>query len=398
MCIMVNYLFLSWIGFSCMMNIANNNDNSVYLQSQILEAYTNDNLVRISGGNSKYFYGNPVEGGALDVTDHCGIVEYEPAELVVTARCGTRLAELKKVLADAGQMLAFEPPSFSDSATLGGIIATGLSGPRRPYSGSVRDSVLGVQIINGKGEKLDFGGKVIKNVAGYDVSRLMVGALGSLGLVLQVSLKVLPLPQQELTLGVSCSADDALELMNKLSGKPLPLSAAVYINGNVYLRLSGSDAAIDAAVSEIDHDARDEDQSLWQQLTEHSHPFFNISKNLWRLSLLPAAPMLDLPGEWVLDWNGAQRWLKTDVSGSQIREAVNTVSGHASLFCEQKFCEKKFSDKGLSGHSIDKKQMYDDRFHPLAAPLALLHKKLKHAFDPKMILNRNVMYQDANLA
>ena len=398
MFIMVSYHFLSLNGFSCIVMTNINNDKSDYLQSRILEAYSNDSLIKIKGGNSKSFYGNPVTGDVIDVTKHCGVVEYEPTELVVTARCGTRLAELKKVLADAGQMLAFEPPSYADTATLGGIIATGLSGPRRPFSGAVRDSILGVQIINGKGEKLNFGGKVIKNVAGYDVSRLMAGAMGTLGLVLQVSLKVLPVPQKELTLSFSSSADNALELMNKLSSKPLPLSAAAFMNDRVYLRISGSDAAVDAAINDIEHDNKDEDQSFWHQLAEQSHPFFNTGKNLWRLSLLPAAPMLDLPGDWILDWGGAQRWLMSDVPGSQIRDAVNLVAGHATLFREKKFRQKGFRKDQAAKEPESENQIYEDRFHPLPAQLALLHKKLRHAFDPKMILNRNVMYKDANFA
>lgn len=351
-------------------------DVSKKIQADILDAYQNGKSVNIQGGGSKLFYGNPVQGESVDVRENCGVVEYMPTELVVTARCGTRLSDLKMVLADAGQMLAFEPPSFSDKATLGGVIATGLSGPRRPFAGSVRDSVLGVKIINGQGEMLSFGGKVIKNVAGYDASRLMAGAQGTLGVLLEVSLKVLPRPEKEMTLIKEMPLNEALMLMNRLSAKPLPLSAAAFVDNSLYLRLSGSEAALYAAIKYIEHDYLSDDQNFWQALREQQHEFFRDDRPLWRLSVLPGTSLPELDGDCLLDWGGAQRWLKTDKDAGLIRSQVAQTGGHATLF-------RRPGNFNSDAAGI---------FHPLSKPLSILNQKIKMAFDPKNILNRNRLY------
>ncbi len=324
--------------------------------------------LRIVGSGTKDFYGRRADGDALAVTGHHGIVAYEPTELVITARAGTPLAEIEAALAERQQMLGFEPPYFGDSATLGGTIACGLSGPRRPYSGSARDFVLGSRIINGSGEILSFGGQVMKNVAGYDVSRLMVGALGTLGVLLDVSLKVIPRPEQEVTLTQTINAERALTVIADMNARPLPLGGCCYGDGILYIRLAGAAAAVATARAAIGGDLLPNGTEFWRDLREQRLKFFGDSTPLWRLSLPPAAPAPDPPGRWLLDWGGAQRWLKTDAPAQSIWRAAAALGGHATLF--------RGGDRNA------------DVFQPLAAPLAKLHRQLKQAFDPRGILNR----------
>ncbi|HAI68664.1 MAG TPA: glycolate oxidase subunit GlcE [Gammaproteobacteria bacterium] len=347
------------------------NDKSSALQETIKQAYANQTPLNIIGKGTKSFYGLPAQGERFEVAGHCGVVDYEPSELVITARTGTPLTAIETTLAQGGQMLAFEPPHFGEGATLGGTIACGFSGPRRPYSGSARDFVLGIQCINGKGEILKFGGQVMKNVAGYDVSRLMVGALGTLGVLLEVSLKVLPKPVYEITLFWEKTPEEALKLMNTWAAQSLPLSATCYVAGQVYLRLSGTQAGVKAARRQLGGEIYHQDKPFWQNVREHQHPFFQEPTAQWRLSLAPATPPLNLPGEWFLDWGGAQRWLKTDASVDEIRAAVTAVGGHATLF-----------------RNPDRIEETEAIFHPLALPLAALHRRIKKAFDPLMIFNR----------
>jgi len=286
----------------------------------------------IHGSGSKRFYTGTAQGVALDVTSHRGVVDYEPTELVITARAGTPLSEIEAALAAKGQMLAFEPPHFGERATLGGAVACGLSGPRRPYTGSVRDFVLGVRIINGKGEVMHFGGKVMKNVAGYDIARLMTGSLGTLGVILEVSLKVLPRPAAERTMAFAMSIADAITTMNRWAGQPLPLSAAAYRDATLYVRLSGAESAVRAACDRLGGEALNEGNAFWEELREQRLSFFTGKETLWRLSVPPAAPPLDVPGRWLIDWGGAQRWLVSDASEATIRGAAAKAGGYAAAF------------------------------------------------------------------
>jgi len=286
----------------------------------------------IAGNGTKRFYTGMPLGELLDVTGHRGVVEHEPTELVITARAGTPLAEVESVLAAKGQMLAFEPPHFGDSATLGGAIACGFSGPRRPYAGSARDFVLGTRIINGKGELLKFGGKVMKNVAGYDVARLMTGSLGTLGVILDVSLKVLPRPASELTLAFDMNAADALVAMNAWAGQPLPLSAAAHGGETFTVRLSGAETAVRAAHKKLGGEIVKNGELFWDEIREHRRVFFRGAEPLWRLSLPPATAPLDLPGKWLIDWGGAQRWLVSEAPETTIRSVAAKAGGHATLF------------------------------------------------------------------
>jgi glycolate oxidase FAD binding subunit len=345
-------------------------DISRQLSETVRKAAQNHTLLAICGSGSKRFYAGDIEGETLDVTGHRGIVTYEPTELVVTARAGTPLAELEAALADKGQMLAFEPPWFGDGATLGGTIACGFSGPRRPYAGAARDFVLGTRIINGKGEILKFGGEVMKNVAGYDVSRLMVGALGSLGVLLEVSLKVLPKPAKEITLCFDMPADKAIQTMNNWGGQPLPLSAASHAGNTLYVRLSGTELGVQAARAKLGGKVLDKGDDFWRDIREHRHSFFQGDAPLWRLSVPPATPLINLSGQWLLDWGGAQRWLRSDTSAKEIRQKAESLGGHATLFRHAK-------KNGAA-------------FHPLPAKLASLHQNLKQAFDPDGIINRAI--------
>jgi glycolate oxidase FAD binding subunit len=347
--------------------MTNDNDISQQLAEAIKAAVKKRTHLTITGSGSKRFYTGDLDGEKLDVTGHRGIVSYEPTELVVTARAGTPLAEIEATLAEKGQMLAFEPPWFGQTATLGGTIACGFSGPRRPYAGAARDHVLGARIINGRGEILHFGGEVMKNVAGYDVSRLMVGALGTLGVLLEISLKVLPKPAREITLGFAMTVDKAIATMNTWGAQPLPLSAACHVGDTLYVRLSGTELGVQAARAKLGGKTLDKSDEFWRDVREHRHGFFQGDTSLWRLSVPPATAPMDLPGQWLIDWGGAQRWLKSDAPAADIRRETEKAGGHATLFRRP----------GQNGAS----------FHPLPAAVAALQQNLKRAFDPEGRLN-----------
>ena len=364
-------------------NEVNDGDLISALQSRIHEAIAKKTPLHIIGSGSKSFYGRTSTGAALSVAGHSGIVSYEPSELVITARAGTPLSEIETLLASHGQMLAFDPPRFGVSSTVGGAIASGLSGPRRPYVGSARDFVLGVKAMNGTGEVLRFGGQVMKNVAGFDVSRLLTGSLGTLGILLEVSLKVLPLPETEQTLLFECTEADAIERMNPKGSHSLPLSGAFFESGQLHLRFSGSATALRAARARsggeeladgADNEGGADATNLWDRLRDQHHHFFQQEIPLWRLSVPPATPPLNLSGACLLDWGGAQRWLKSDAPASTIRAAVNKVGGHATLF------------RGGDRHS--------PIFHPLTPAMMAVHKRIKTAFDPHGIFNTGRMYPD----
>ena len=347
---------------------------SAALQATVLRSIEQRTPLQIVGGNSKAFYGRTLHVEHLSVAEHCGVVSYQPAELVITARAGTRLADIETLLAQHGQSIPFEPPIFSASATLGGAIASGLSGPRRPYAGSARDCMLGIKILNGKGEILSFGGQVMKNVAGFDVSRLMAGSMGTLGVLLEISLKILPHPEMEQTWVFNFNAADAIRQMNLWAGQPLPLSGAAFDGQHLYLRLSGSAAALRAAHEKLGGELLAEGAAFWESVRNQTAAFFHTDVPLWRVSVPAATAPLELDGEWLIDWGGAQRWLKTSVTAEIIRTSVAKTGGHATLF--------RGGDR--SGAV----------FHPLSAPLAALHRRLKEAFDPHGILNPGRMYRD----
>ena len=340
----------------------------------------------LRGGGSKDWYGQAPRGALLATDAYRGVIDYEPTELVITARCGTPLAEIEALLARHGQMLAFEPPRFGAASTIGGVVASGLSGPRRASAGAVRDFVLGASLMDGRGEVLAFGGRVMKNVAGYDVSRLLAGSLGTLGLLLDVSLKVLPVPPAEASLRFDFDEIAALRAMNTWAGLPLPLSASCWRRGALTLRLSGAAAAVQAARATLGGQvlADDEAAAFWAGLRDQRDPWFG-GADLWRLSLPPAASAVILNGEQLIEWGGAQRWLKVDADSApdadpvaqaaRIRRTAAAAGGHATLF-------RRNDVSDGSAHA----------FHPLAPAVAAIHARLKLAFDPHGVFNPGRMY------
>ena len=339
------------------------------LRDRILAAHAAKTPLRLRGGGTKDFYGEELHGEIVDTRALAGIVDYEPSELVITARCGTALSQVEATLAQHGQFLAFEPPAFGADATIGGAIAAGLSGPRRANAGAARDFVLGASLLNGRGELLHFGGQVMKNVAGFDVSRLLCGSLGILGLITQVSLKVLPRPRAEATLQFECTGDGALERFDAWRPQPLPISATAWHAGLASVRLSGSPSAVRAARDALGGEALDEQRAAawWGSLRDQTLPFFREpAARLWRLSL-PATARIDAGGVGLIEWAGALRWLRTDAPAAEIRALAERAGGTAVLW-------------------------HGDRdgpmFHPLAAASLELHRRLKDEFDPHAIFNR----------
>jgi len=329
--------------------------------------------LQIRGGGSKHWYGRLTQGELLDVTVHNGIIDYTPAELVISARAGTSLDELEAALEAEGQMLPFEPPHFAATDTLGGTVACGLSGPRRPYCGAARDFVLGINCINGKGDYLRFGGRVMKNVAGYDLSRTLTGSFGTLAVLLDIHLKVLPRPEHELTLCLHCTAAEAIGHCNRWAGQPLPLSGACHYDGRLLIRLSGTGRGVTAAARQLGGERLDDSDSFWRQLRDQKLDIFGNHANLWRVCVPAATAPLALDGDWLIDWGGAQRWLDSTVPATDIRRVTAAAGGHATLWRSA--------------------QPAEDIFQPLPAALLALHQRLKHSFDPAGILNPGRMYR-----
>ncbi|MBT6278119.1 MAG: glycolate oxidase subunit GlcE [Chromatiales bacterium] len=328
--------------------------------------------LNIQGSGTKSFLGREVKGQRFYVGEHRGITSFEPTELVLSARAGTPLEEIRTILSEAGQMLPFEPPSFGTDDTLGGALACGVSGPRRPYGGSARDLVLGLRIVNGRGELLRFGGEVIKNVAGYDVSRLMIGAQGTLGVILEASIKVLPQLELETTRVLHIAPDKVIPHMDRLGDAPHPISGMAYIDRQLYIRLSGTRAGVAAASHDVGGEELSDDGAWWQSLANHSAPFFEGDAPLWRIALPAGTPPLSLNGQWFLDWAGTQRWFKSHAAGTTIRAAATEHGGHAVCY------RGPAAERGES---------------PPPALMAV-HQRLKLAFDPKRILNPGRLHPD----
>lgn len=341
-------------------------DLTPQLQQRVTEAIAANKPLNIVGGGSKDFYGGRCTAEQhLDMCGHYGVVDYEPSELVITARAGSRLQDIAALLASRRQMLGFEPPLFDAKATLGGSVACGFSGPRRPFAGSARDFVLGCKIINGHGQILNFGGRVMKNVAGFDVSRLMVGALGTLGLLLELSLRVLPMPEAEATLVFELAAEQALRKMNELCTQPWPLSALAFEDGLLWLRLSGARAAVAEAAQRLGGDVDPAGEDYWLDLRGQQLPFFQQPGALWRITLPPAAPQPELAGRWLIEWGGGLRWLLTDAEPAAIHAAAERVGGHA--------CCYRGSDK--------------TGWMRLAPGMLALQQRVRSAFDPLHLFN-----------
>ncbi len=336
------------------------------LAAKITQAAARGRPLRIRGGGTKDFYGQQLHGELLDVRPLTGVLAYEPTELVVTVRAGTRLRELEAQLAESGQYLPFEPPRFGVAATVGGAVAAGLSGPARASVGAARDFVLGAQLLNGRGELLNFGGQVMKNVAGYDISRLLAGALGTLGVITQLSLKVLPVAPAEATLGFELSETSARQQLNRWGGQPLPLNASAWADGQLLVRLRGAHAAVASACKLMGGQLLEAQRAprQWDSLRDQTLPFFRLAPGeaLWRVSVPDTATPLNL-GPTLIEWHGAQRWLRLPPDQApRVREAAARAGGHATLF------------RGGDGVT--------PVFTPLTPPLARIHQALKREFDP----------------
>ncbi len=366
-----------------------------HFQAHIRQAIAAGQTLRIQGGNSKHFYGDThADTALLDTRAHSGIVSYEPSELVVTVKAGTPLAELEAALAAQGQSLAYEPPHFGASATVGGMVAAGLAGPARASVGGVRDHVLGVQLINGLGEALTFGGQVMKNVAGYDLSRLMAGSLGTLGLITELSLKVLPVAPAEATLMCALSQQDALDLLHRWGGQALPLNASAWVHDNsaqpaqdlLFVRLRGAVAAVESAcprmVADVHalggHATRMDTHVAaadWAASREHTLAFFNApdaEQCLWRLSLPQTAPVLSLPYATYIEWHGALRWLWAPAdAAAQLRQVASAAGGHATLF-------RAAQAMAAPAPAV---------FSPLPAVQQRIQRELQKQFDPHGVFN-----------
>lgn len=343
-------------------------DLSSQLCAQVKQAFDKKTPLRILAGNSKAFYGRMVQGEDISVADHTGITGYRASELVLTARSGTKLSDIESTLAENRQMLAYEPPVHNPGSTLGGSIATGLSGPRRPFAGAARDAVLGTTIINGRGEKLKFGGQVMKNVAGYDAARLMTCAQGTLGILLDISVKVLPMPKCELTLCFDQDMEQAHGNLRKWILQGQPVTASCYIDGLLLIRLSSTANAVKSARKMIGGETHNND--IWTLLRHQTHPFFQQHKNLWRVSVPPSAKTSTGGQAQLTEWNGALRWVASD---RELFSMAADAGGHASQY-------------RLNGEPAS------DVFQPLSPAMLDLHQRLKKSFDPNNILNPGRLY------
>lgn len=354
-------------------------DDSGRLVDEVARALSTHTALSIRGGNSKAFLGRGTPDGAreLDTRNHRGIVRYDPTELVITARCGTPVSTLTEALDGAGQMLPCEPPEFDDQATLGGAVASGLSGPRRPWAGSMRDFVLGCRLITGEAKHLRFGGEVMKNVAGYDMARLAAGSFGCLGVVTEVSLKVLPKPRASRSVVLDLSASSSITELASWSRSALPVSGACHFDGRLHVRFEGGDGSVASAIDRIG--GEELNTLFWTELREFRLPFFVDPRPLWRLSLPTATPLVSLPGDVMLDWGGAQRWLKSDAAGSTIRALAEAAGGHATRY--------------TPGAALDHRHT-DSPFMPLPATLLRLHRALKARLDPHGLFNPGRLYAD----
>ena len=362
------------------------NDHGIALRrviEQVAAATRAKRPLQIRGGGTKAFYGGALRGEPLEMNGLSGITSYEPTELVVTALAGTPLAELEALLAARGQSLPFEPPRFGAATTVGGMVAAGLAGPARAAVGGVRDHVLGVSMLNGHGEMLTFGGQVMKNVAGYDLSRVFAGSLGILGVLCEISLKVMPLAPASATLHFDMDEATALTQLNRWSGMPIPLLASSWHQGRLCIRLAGARAAVQNVRQRLGGALIEPDAAAgwWEDVRDQRHEFFHPTaaalargECLWRVSLPDVAPPLTLPGEGFIEWGGAQRWVRSAAPAAQIRAAAAQHGGHATLV--------RAADKAAGV------------FSPLAPPLMAIHRRLKDSFDPSGIFNPGRLYTE----
>ena len=364
-------------------------DQQVHLQKQLLDACAEGSPLRIIGGNSRPFLPTCSALATLKLDQHSGILEYQPEERVITLRSGTTLQELNQHLQQHRQQLPFEPPQFSPHSTIGGAIATALTGPGRPWRGGVRDTLLGVKVLTGNGSILQLGGSVVKNVAGYDLFRPMAGAYGSLGVLLELSIKTVPMDELQSYWSTTLEIEESLQRMQQINLNNLPLTGMSWADGALHVRLSASREELMACHQKMeslnlsDQTSSSTEHTFWAQLHHQQHPLFKRTDPLWRVSLPPASPLLDdlehsKGTATILDWGGAQRWLSTTARAEQLRSQAESAGGHAMLYRNP-----------LAGV---------ERFHPLSTPLQLIHQQLRRLMDPCSILNPGLfsepLYQD----
>ena len=339
-------------------------------KEQILRAKSDSTTIRIRGGGTKDFYGVSLDGDILDTRLHSGITEYEPTELVLTAKCGTPLREIESALDANNQMLAFEPPYFGEGATFGGCISSGFSGPRRAMQGAARDFVLGILLMNHNGSELQFGGKVMKNVAGFDVSRLICGSFGTLGLILEASVKVLPKPEFETTIVFELNKEQAIERMNDYAAMPIPLSASCFHDGLLSIRLSGSETAVKSGLKKIGGDLTD-GGDFWRSIREQTHPFFQSDQKLFRHSVNPKSPVSHKNS--LIEWNGSLRWIWSDTTLQEQQDEAIKCNGNAILF--------RNNDR-------------NDAIQILTDGLMTLQKKVKNSLDPDGVFGKRRLFTE----
>jgi glycolate oxidase FAD binding subunit len=347
-------------------------DISQRLIEQVEQASHSGSPFAIVGGGSKRYMGRTTEFEEINVSEHSGIISYDPSELVITARAGTTIVEIEKILAEKDQLIPSDPPQYSSKATLGGALACNTSGPSRPWGGALRDAILGIKLINGKAEHLNFGGQVMKNVAGYDVSRLQAGAMGSFGIITEISMKVVPKPQANRTLVYELDGTAAINKMIELGRTAKPLSAVCWCDNNLYVRLSGSEQAVLGSTKAFGGELLNESAMFWTKLREQQLEFFSGEQATWRFSIRSSVPpfLSDMP--CLIDWGGAQRWLRGDADMLVMEQHANASGGHVSL-----------DRNGDRNREV---------MQNLASPLKVIHRRLKASFDPKGIINPGRLY------
>jgi glycolate oxidase FAD binding subunit len=340
------------------------------LAEQVRAASADRRPLRIVGGDTKAWYGRGADGERLEVAAHCGVIDYDPCELVLTARAGTPLVHIEALLAQSGQSLGFEPPSFGPESTIGGVVAAGLSGPARPFAGAARDHLLGARVLDGQGRALRFGGTVFKNVAGFDAFRPMCGAMGTLGVLLDLSIRVSPAPAERRTLVLDLDWPDSQSMLTRLLRAPYPIDGAFHDGARLFLRLSGPIDGVREAEREFG--GKPSDPNLWRAVRDGALPLFSAPR-LWRLSVPRTHHLKNLPGPAVFDWAGSQVWVASDAPTDQMRGLAASAGGHATLF---------------RGAMPD-----EDVFTPMPHPMLSLHRRLKAVFDPAGVLNPGRLYE-----
>jgi len=334
---------------------------------QIKQAHDENSSVFIRGGASKAFLMDAqASSEILDLSDYCGIISYEPSELVITLRAGTLVKSVVSMLSSRNQCFPFEPPILSEASTVGGMVASGFSGPSRPFTGSLRDAVLGVKMLNGKGEVLKFGGEVIKNVAGYDISRLMAGSFGTLGAILEVSIKVIPKPKAQATVVLKANSQNLLSQMHKLRQTQPNINGLAAVDSKIYCRVGCGETSVSYTTRKIGGEILEEGEEFWNDLNNQTHPFFQSREPLWRLSLAPATKSLLTDSSSVFDWGGALRWVKADIAIADVQHLAKESHGSAMPFFRGKDVPALYS---------------------LPGPLFHLHNRVKHSLDPKGIFD-----------